>query len=132
MFKIWHKKRSSKDVAASAHNSSAVIAFVYKKLPDAGAEQYAYETYGTPIYDFALGNGATFVRRPLRETFPALWANFTSPVVANPPLNTFQGQFATQPLLDPNTAVALGLTVEVAISPGAYNVLSPQGPTIAP
>lgn len=103
-----------------------------KELPNAGAMQYAYETYGTPVYDFVIGNGATFVRRPLRETTPALWAHFTAPITGNPPSNVFQGQFATQPLVDPNTAQALGLTVAGAIPPGAYNTIPPQGPALAP
>ncbi len=132
MFSIWHSKRGPKHVVKGAKSSGGILTWVRKKLPDAGAGQYAFETYGTPIYDFALGNGATFVRRPLRETFPALWANYTSPIIANPPLNVFQGQFATQPLMDPNTALALGLTTEGAIPPDTYNLLQPAGPTIAP
>ena len=103
-----------------------------RRLPSAGAEQYAFETYGTPVYDFALGNGATFVRKPLKETQPAQWQNFTWPILANPPLNVFQGQIATQPLMDPNTAVALGIAQSGAIPEGPYSVLQPAAPEFAP
>lgn len=132
MFQIFHQKRGPKKVVKSAASSGGVLLWVRKKLPDAGAGQYAFETYGTPIYDFALGNGATFIRRPFNETFPASWANFTSPVVANPPLNIFQGQLATQPLMDPNTAMALGVTVPGALPADTYNIINPNAPTIAP
>jgi len=132
MMNILHRARRAHEVIRSAFVGGGQLTWERKELPNAGAMQYAFETYGTPRYDFVIGNGATFIRRPLRETQPAMWANFTAPVLANPPLNTFQGQFATQPLVDPNTAQALGLTVAGAIPPGAYNMIPAQGPTLAP
>jgi hypothetical protein len=53
-------------------------------------------------------------------------------VLGNPPLNTFQGQIATQPLMDPSTSQALGITVQGSIPQGAYNTIPPAGPTLAP
>jgi len=132
MFQIFHKAKRHKEVVVGASQEPGAFVWQRRRLPDAGAEQYAFETYGTPIYDFALGNGATFIRHPFVETQPARWANYSAPVLSNPPLNTFQGQFATQPLMNPNTAVALGVTVEGAIPPDTYNLIPPNGPTIAP
>lgn len=132
MFSIFHRRRGPREIIKGAATSGGVMLWERKELPGAGAGQYAYETYGTPVYDFALGNGAAVVQRPLRETFPAQWAKHTAPVLSNPPLNTFQGQIATQPLVDPNTAVALGLTDPGVIPPGAYNTIPSGAPTIAP
>jgi len=132
MFEIWHQRRKARDVIIGGAAAVGRLVWQRKVLPDAGAEQYAFETYGTPIYDFALGNGATFIRHPFVETQPARWVNYSAPILSNPPLNTFQGQFATQPLMNPNTAVALGVTVEGAIPPDTYNLIPANGPTIAP
>lgn len=132
LFQIFHRNRTPKEVIASAKNVRNSLVWVRKELPDAGAMQYAFETYGTPVYDFALGNGATFVRRPLRATSPGSWSGFAAPVLANPPLNTFQGQIATQPLMNPATAQSLGITQQGSIPDGAYNALPPMGPTLAP
>lgn len=131
MLSIFHRKRTNAEVKAGAAAGGTLL-WVRKKLPDAGAEQYAFETYGTPVYDFALGNGATFVRRPLVETQPALFQNYTAPILANPPLNTYQGQFATQPLINPNDAIAAGITVEGAIPPDSYNLISSAAPSLNP
>lgn len=131
MFDIWHRARTLKEKVFGGAAAGGRLTWERKELPDAGAGQYAFETYGTPVYDFALGNGATFVRHPLVETQPALWVNAAYPILSNPPDNVFQGQFATQPLMDPNTAVALGVTVQDAIPPDAYNAIPPEGPAIA-
>jgi hypothetical protein len=131
MLDIWHRKRTHKEVVGGAA-AGGRLTWVRRKLPDAGAGQYAFETYGTPIYDFALGNGATFIRHPLVETQPAMWANNTAPVLPNPPANLFQGQFATQPLMNPNTAQALGLTVAGAIPADSYNLIPPAAPSLSP
>lgn len=131
MWQIFHKKRTPKEVK-SGLAAGGVLTWERKELPNAGAGQYAFETYGTPAYDFVLGNGAAVVQRPLKETQPAQWQGFTVPIQPNPPLNTFQGQIATQPLVDPNTAIALGLASADALPPGAYNVIPPSGPGLAP
>jgi hypothetical protein len=130
MFQIWHRKRKHEEILGGLA-AGGMLVWERKKLPDAGAGQYAFETYGTPVYDFALGNGATFIRHPLVATQPALWANYTAPILSNPPSNIFQGQFATQPLMDPNTAVALGVTVQNAIPADNYNLIPPEGPAIS-
>lgn len=127
---IFHKKRTPKQVVTGIGNGG--LTWEKRELPSGGATVYAFETYGTPVYDFALGNGAAVIRHPLRETSPAQWANFTAPIQPNPPLNTFQGQIATQPLVDPQTALSLGLVGAGAIPPGAYNVMPPSGPALAP
>lgn len=131
MFQLWHKGKKHKVVAIGA---KALGQLVWRRtvLPDAGAEQYAFETYGTPLYDFALGNGATFIRRPLLETQPAQWATFTAPILANPPLNTFQGQFVTQPLMNPNTALAYGVIQEGSVPADAYNAVAPASLGLSP
>lgn len=131
MMNIFHRKRIPEEIKSSAV-AGGVLTWERKELPNAGAMQYAFETYGTPAYSFLLGNGANFIQRPLRETQPAMWANFTVPILPNPPQNIFQGQFATQPLVDPNTAQALGLAGQGTIPPGAYNVIPAQGPALAP
>lgn len=123
MLSIFHKRRKPREIDTGITGGHLV--WERRELPGAGAGQYSFETYGTPVYDFALGNGATFIRRPFRETSPFGWAKFTAPVLPNPPSNIFQGQWATQPLVDPNTAVALNLTVDGAISPDAYNTVQP-------
>lgn len=130
MLNIWHRAKKAREIIGSAV-AGGQLHWVKRELPSPGATSYAFDTYGTPIY-FALGNGATFVRRPLRETQPAMWANFTVPIVANPPLNTFQGQFGTQPLIDPNTAVALGIAADGSLPPGAYNAIPPSAPALSP
>jgi hypothetical protein len=132
MFKIFHSGSKKRDVVAIGAKALGALVWRHTRLPDAGAEQYAFETYGTPLYDFALGNGATFIRRPLVETQPAQWASYAWPILANPPINTYQGQIATQPLMNPNTAEALSLTVNGAIPPDAYNLIPAQGPVLAP
>lgn len=125
---IFHHKRKPKQVQVSG------AGYVWEKKPTLGVGTggYAFETYGTPIYDFALGNGATFVRRPFMVTQPASWVNYSMPILSNPPSNIFQGQFATQPLMDPNTAVGLGLSVDGAIPPDSYNLIPSAAPTLGP
>jgi hypothetical protein len=131
MLNIFHRKRTHKEVREGG--GMFRLLWERRKLPATDSPQnYAFETYGTPVYDFALGNGATFIRRPLVETQPAMWAQFTVPIVSNPPQNIFQGQFATQPLMNPNDAQALGITIDGSVPPDAYNLLAPQGPALAP
>lgn len=133
MFKLFHRRQHPrKKYKFFAHGEPLPLLFERKILPDAGAMQYAFETYGTPTYDRAKGDAATHVRFPLRETFPALWINYQFPILANPPGNYFQGQFATQPLLDPNSAVAIGALTPDVVPPEAYNILPATGPTLAP
>lgn len=131
---VFHRKRTPAEVLSTMKAAGPLGPLVWEKreLPSGGATTYAFETYGTPLYDFRLGNGAAVFQRPLRITSPAIWAKYTSPIIANPPQNIFQGQFVTQPLVDPNTAIALGFVAPNAIPPDAYNVIPPSAPTLAP
>jgi hypothetical protein len=132
MMEIWNRTRKPREKLEGSARIWSLF-WVRKTLPDAGAEQYAFESYGTPTYDFALGNGATFARQTsVLGSQPAAWSNYTAPILSNPPSNIYQGQFATQPLMDPNTATALGLTVDGAIPADSYNLIPPAGPVLAP
>jgi hypothetical protein len=128
---IFHRGKRH-EIVAVGKKALGQLVWQRRTLPDAGAQQYAFETYGTPVYDFALGNGATFIRRPLVETQPAQWAQYAWPILSNPPINTFQGQIVTQPLINPNTAQELAITVPGSIPPDAYNLIPAQGPVLAP
>lgn len=128
---IFHRKQHGADLIRKTKNNAPYpLVWQRKELPDAGAGQYAFETYGTPTYDFALGNGATFIRKPLRATSPAQWQKFTWPILL--PSNNYQGQFATQPLMDPNSAIAAGFMSPGNVPPDAYNQIPPSGLVIAP
>ena len=131
LMQIFGRKRKPREVINGLGQPGALV-WERKPLPSAGAMQYAFETYGTPVYDFALGNGATYIRKPFNPTSPAFWAEFTAPILSNPPINTFQGQFATQPLVDPNTALALGIVGEGSIPPDAYNAIPSAAPVLSP
>lgn len=132
MFEIFHRIRKAHELIRSGAVAGGRLTWERKPLPDAGAMQYAFETYGTPVYDFVLGNGAAVIRRPLVETQPAQWARFTAPIISNPVNNMTTGQFATQPLMDPNTAENLSISAPGAIPSDAYNSLAPQGLVLNP
>lgn len=111
-FRVHHKKR--KPVRMGMHDGYH-LTWERKELPGAGAGQYAWETYGLPPYA-RFGFGNINVQNPLKETFPASYVFQAVGLVGNPPSSIVQGQFITQPLMDPNTSEALGLTL-----PGAVN-----------
>jgi hypothetical protein len=134
MIQLFHRKRSKQQVLAGIRPTAQQpwkLTFEFKPLPGAGAEQYAFETLELPPYP-VMGNSAGSVKKPLRETSPASYQLQTAVLIGNPPSGTFQGQFVTQPLMDPNTAIALGITVPGSIPPGAYNTLPATGPVTAP
>lgn len=131
MLRLFHTKGHPKKVVKFFQRGEPLpLVWIRKKLPDEGAMQYAFETYGTPTYDRAKGDACTHVRRPLNETFPALWVNNQWPVLTAS--NIFQGQIATQPLLDPNSAVAIGAMTPDVVPPEAYNIIPATGPVLAP
>jgi len=131
MFQIFHRKgKPRQKFRVFTRGAPLPLVWERRKLPDAGAMQYAFDTYGTVTYDRALGDGATFFRRPLHATFPALWVNNQWPIQDAGAV--IQGQIATQPLLDPNSAVAIGAITPDSVPPEAYNILPVSGPTLAP
>lgn len=128
-FRIFHKKRSPKTVLGTRHN--AHLTWERKELPDAGAGNYAWETYGLPPFP-RFGNGNINVTNPLRETTPALYVFQATPVVGLPPRGMLQGQFVTQPLLDPSTAQNMGIVQAGAIPGSAPNAIANSQLALAP
>lgn len=101
-----------------------------KVLPDAvGAGNYAFETYGQPA-SAPFGFGNINVQNPSRATAPASYVFQAVPIVGIPPRGMLQGQFVTQPLMDPNHAQRLGVILPGAIV--ATNAISRGGPALAP
>lgn len=127
MFNIFHRQRKPRDVFVGKQHE-----FVWEKrpLPSAGANSYAFLTQGLPVTSIARGN--ILVTNPLRETFPGSYAKQTAVLVGNPPFGYFQGQFVTQPLMNPNQASALGIADPNALPPGAYNAIPTAAPVLAP
>lgn len=102
-----------------------------KVLPDSvGAGNYAYETYGLPPFG-VFGRGNIHVENPLRETFPASYVFQAVGIDALPARGVFQGQWITQPLMDPNAAAAMGIVLPGAIA-GGPNQIGNFAPTLAP
>lgn len=101
-----------------------------RQLPGAGAGQYSWETYGLPPYA-RFGFGNINVQQPLKETFPASYVFQAVGLVGNPPLSIVQGQFITQPLMDPDIAANLGVVTPGAIS-GGPNAITNSAPILAP
>jgi hypothetical protein len=111
MFRIFNQKRGPaeriSDASAGAFTPKG-LTWEHKPLPGQGAMQYSWETYGLPgVARFGFGN--INVTNPLRETSPFGIAMQTVPQVGGPYAGAFQGQFVTQPLMDPNNAAALGI-----------------------
>jgi hypothetical protein len=127
-FRMYHKPRSTKVKLGVKHDYH--LTWEKKELPGAGAQQYAWETLGLPPYaQFGFGN--INVTNPLRETFPASYVFQGVGIVGNPPKSIVQGQFITQPLLDPGTAETLGIVLPGAVTPGP-NAIANAGPVLAP
>lgn len=102
-----------------------------KALPGAGAQQYSWETYGLPPFG-VFGKGNIHVESPSIATQPAGYVFQSVGVVGNPPSSLFQGQFTTQPLMDPNTATALGLVEPGAIPNTGPNSIMTAAPLLSP
>lgn len=125
-FRVHHAKRGSVTREGVRHGYH--LTWQKTDLPDAGAQQYAWETLGLPPYaPFGFGN--IHVTNPLKETFPASYVFQSVGIVGNPPKSLVQGQFVTQPLLDPNAAVAMGIVSPGAIQP-APNSISNSAPVL--
>ena len=118
---IWHSKRKAHQLREGVKGGSH-LTWEKKQLPGAGAGQYAWETYGLPVYaQFGFGNMR--VTNPLRETFPAQYTFQNVGIVGVPPTSIVQGQFTTQPLMDPTSAQLAGIVI-----PGAVpNAVSANG-----
>jgi len=119
MFAIFDRKRTHREkrLGKGYH-----LTWEKRDLPGAGAGQYAYETYGLPAYA-RDGFGNIHVEQPLRETAPASFVFQNVGIVGIPPSGQLQGQFTTQPLMDPSSAEAMGVVL-----PGAVpNSVSPNG-----
>ena len=109
--KIWHRKRTYQEkVLGDGYH----LTWEKKPLPGAGAGQYAWETYGLPPYArFGFGNinvqNSSIVSQPAAFTLQAVG------IVGIPPAGQLQGQFTTQPLMDPTMAAQAGIVIAGAI-----------------
>lgn len=125
--KVYHAKRGPiTKLGTSGHYR---MTFERKELPGAGAQQYAFETLGLPPYP-VYGRGNINVTNPLRETFPASYHFQAVGLVGNPPKSIVQGQFVTQPLMDPDVAANIGVVHPGAVNPGP-NAISNSSPLLS-
>jgi len=129
MFDIFHTKRQPRHVIKDIGGHHKFV-LERRDLPSAGAQQYAFLSQGLPLY--AVSRGNILVTNPLHETFPAAYAQYAVGLIGNPPSGYFQGQFTTQPLMNPNQANALGIIEPGQLPPGAYNSIPTGAPTLAP
>lgn len=127
-FSMRHPKRGQ--VTKLGTRGHSKLTWERKELPGAGAGQYAWETFGLPPYP-AYGRGNIQVQNPLRETFPASYHLQAVAIVGNPPKSIVQGQFVTQPLMDPSTAANVGVVTPGAINPGPNAILN-ASPILGP
>ena len=107
------------------------LTFQRRELPDAGAMQYSYETYGLPPYS-AIGPTVR-VAKPNDRYQPASYVFQAVALVGMPPTSVLQGQSVAQPLMDPTTATAFGLAAQAPpISPLAqFNQVQSGNSTLA-
>ena len=129
-FAINHKRRSYRKQLKLGTTGHSRLTWEKKELPGAGAQQYAWETYGLPPYP-TFGYSGSHVTNPLRETFPASYVFQSVGIVGNPPTSISQGQFITQPLMDPNAAANFGIVSPGSINPGP-NAITNASPVLAP
>lgn len=120
-FRIFTRKQTA--IEKLGRGGHERLTWEFKPLPGAGAGQYAWETFGLPQYS-RFGFGNIPVTNPLRETFPAAYAFQTAGLVGIPPQGLLQGQFVTQPLLDPNQATALGIVAPGSITTGPNSIVN--------
>lgn len=128
-FAIFHKPRTKKELSRLGVADHYRMTFERKELPGAGAQQYAFETLGLPPYP-TFGYSGSHVTNPLRETSPFSYAFQAVGIVGNPPVSIVQGQFITQPLMDPSTAINNGIVLSGAIS-GGPNAISNPSPVLS-
>jgi hypothetical protein len=126
-FAIFGTRSPKEKLGTDGHSK---LTWERKALPGAGAGQYAWETYGLPPYP-PYGQGNINVQAPLRETFPAVYVFQAVPTVGIPPKGLLQGQFVTQPLVDPNEAQSLGVVAPGALNSGPNAILN-GAPVLSP
>lgn len=129
-FAVFHKPRTKKQLTVLGEKDHYRLTWEKKQLPDAGAGQYAWETYGLPPYA-RFGFGNINVQNPLKETFPASYVFQAVGIVGNPPSSIVQGQFITQPLMDPDQAANIGIVTPGSVSAGP-NAITNSAPVLAP
>lgn len=129
-FRIHHGKRgdTSRQGDITRKGQGYHLTWEKRDLPDAGAGQYSWETLGLPPYA-PYGFGNINVTNPLRETFPASYVFQAVGIVGNPPKSIVQGQFTTQPLMDPSNAVNNGIVAPGAIALGP-NIIANSSPLL--
>jgi hypothetical protein len=126
-FRIFGKQRNAiEKLGTKGHER---LTWERKELPGAGAGQYAWETYGLPPYPWGQGN--IYVTNPLRETFPAAYSFQAVATVGIPPKGILQGQFTTQPLIDPNQAQSIGIIAPGSLAQGP-NAIVNGAPILSP
>jgi len=119
MFAIFHRRRKPHEVRKGVDGGSH-LTWEKRELPGAGAGQYSWETFGLPPYA-RFGFGNITVQNPLRETFPASYTFQSVGIVGVPPQGLLQGQFTTQPLMDPASAQAAGIVLPGAV-PNSFSI----------
>ncbi len=90
-------------------------------LPTAGADQYRWETLALPLYTpGGMGWGQAW-STPRRATDPALLAvkGVTLTTIGNPGI--LHGQLMTQPVLDTNEALRMGILAPEGSTPTVFN-----------
>jgi hypothetical protein len=128
-FSVHHDRRTPKDELKLGTRGHSKLTWEKKELPGAGAGQYAWETYGLPPYP-VFGYSGAHVENPLSETFPASYVFQSVGIVGVPPVSIVQGQFITQPLMDPSSAASIGIVSPGAIAPGP-NAITNSSPVLS-
>lgn len=128
-FRVEHTRSTDKTVLGARHGYH--LTWEKKVLPDAvGAGNYAWETYGQPP-NARFGFGNIQVQNQSRVTQPANYVFQSVGIVGIPPFGILQGQFVTQPLMDPNEAQLRGIVQPGAIAK-APNAIAGVSPVLAP
>ena len=126
MLNIWHRKRKPNEhgeIKRYGVHDGYHLTWQKRELPGAGAGQYSWETYGLPQYA-RDGFGNIHVEQPLRETFPGAYTFQNVGIVGIPPAGQLQGQFVTQPLMDPTSAEQSGIVLPGVIPNSvSYNTI---------
>lgn len=105
-------------------NDGFHLTFERKVLPDnVGAGRYAYETYGLPPFG-VFGRGNIHVENPSMRAQPAAYVFQAVGVDALPARGVFQGQWITQPLMDPNAAANAGIVLPGAVVPSRNEIVT--------
>jgi hypothetical protein len=126
-FQIFKQQSAIQKLGRRGHER---LTWEKKELPGAGAGQYAWETLGLPIYP-VFGRGNINVQAPLNETFPGTYMFQAVGIVGIPPQGILQGQFTTQPLIDPNAAQAIGIVAPGSIPIGPNAIIN-GAPVLGP